>query len=299
MRTGKPIAYTSADSVSRSQRMKSISVLQRLYDVCQVARELTYPMNIGRVIARPFVGETAKTFTRTGHRKDYAVPPPRPRLLQGRAEAGRDVISVGKIGDIYAHSGTGREVKVAGNPALMETTLAKMRRLSRRRLPDDQLRRLRHRLTATAAIPIGYGTALEDFDRRLAARSSHKLREGDLLILTADHGNDPTWKGTDHTREQVPVMTCMRGITPAASASARASPTSARPSRGIWASGHWMLARRGRSDQSGRFSTACSTFLTPMAPRNLSFSSKIATGATSVLWIASITILSEVPGLAQ
>ena len=117
IRTGKPIAYTSADSVLQIAAHEEHFGLERLYEVCRVARELTYPMNIGRIIARPFVGETRGDFTRTGHRKDFAVTPPSPTLLAVLSEAGRDVVSVGKIGDIYAHVGTGREIKVAGNPA--------------------------------------------------------------------------------------------------------------------------------------------------------------------------------------
>ncbi len=109
VRTGMPIAYTSADSVLQIAAHEQHFGLERLYEVCRVARELTYPLNIGRIIARPFVGETAKTFTRTGHRKDFAVKPPVPTLLDVLSAAGRNVISVGKIGDIFAHSGTARK----------------------------------------------------------------------------------------------------------------------------------------------------------------------------------------------
>ena len=212
LRTGKPIAYTSADSVLQIAAHEEHFGLERLYEVCRIARELTYPMNIGRIIARPFVGETAKTFTRTGHRKDFAVTPPSPTLLEVLSKAGRDVVSVGKIGDIYAHVGTGREIKVAGNPAFMATTLANMDGLADGGFLMTNFvdfdSEFGHRRD-----PVGYGTALEAFDAQLPQIIA-KLREGDLLVMTADHGNDPTWKGTDHTREQVPVMTYMRGITP-------------------------------------------------------------------------------------
>ena len=131
IRSGKPIAYTSADSVLQIAAHEQHFGLERLYEVCRVARELTYPMNIGRVIARPFLGEKPGEFHRTGHRKDFAVTPPMPTLLKVLSDAGRDVVSVGKIGDIYAHVGTGREFKVAGNPAFLETTLANMDGLAR------------------------------------------------------------------------------------------------------------------------------------------------------------------------
>ena len=212
IRSGKPIAYTSADSVLQIAAHEEHFGLERLYDVCRVARELTYPMNIGRIIARPFLGETPGEFRRTGHRKDFAVTPPRPTLLKVLADAGRDVVSVGKIGDIYAHVGTGREIKVAGNPAFLETTLANMDTLGEGGFLMTNFvdfdSEFGHRRD-----PIGYGRLLEAFDAELP-RIMHKLRKGDLLILTADHGNDPTWTGTDHTREQIPVMSFMPGMIP-------------------------------------------------------------------------------------
>jgi phosphopentomutase len=212
LRTGKPIAYTSADSVLQIAAHEEHFGLERLYEVCRIARQLTYPMNIGRVIARPFVGETAGTFARTGHRKDFAVTPPEPTLLDVLSRAGRDVVSVGKIGDIYAHVGTGREIKVAGNPAFMEATLANMDGLGdggflMTNFVDFDTE-FGHRRD-----PLGYGRALEAFDAQLP-RVFARLKPGDLLVLTADHGNDPTWTGTDHTREQTPVMTWMPGMAP-------------------------------------------------------------------------------------
>ena len=212
IRTGKPIAYTSADSVLQIAAHEEHFGRERLYDVCRVARELTYPMNIGRIIARPFVGERKGQFSRTGHRKDFAVTPPAPTLLETLSRAGRDVVSVGKIGDIFAHVGTGREIKVSGNRAYMEATLANMDGLGEGGLLMTNFvdfdTDFGHRRD-----PIGYGRALEAFDAELP-RLFAKLREGDLLVLTADHGNDPTWKGTDHTREQVPVMSYIRGLRP-------------------------------------------------------------------------------------
>jgi phosphopentomutase len=204
VRSGKPIIYTSADSVIQIAAHEESFGLQRLYAVCKIARELTYNLNIGRVIARPFIGTTAKNFTRTGNRKDYAVLPPSPTLLDVLSKAGRDVISVGKIGDIFAHSGTGKEFKVSGNDALMTATLGHMDDLAdggflMTNFVDFDTE-FGHRRDA-----IGYGGALEKFDAQLP-RMLTKLRRDDLLIITADHGNDPTWQGTDHTREAVPIL---------------------------------------------------------------------------------------------
>lgn len=212
IRSGQPIAYTSADSVLQIAAHERHFGLERLYEVCRVARALTYPMNIGRIIARPFLGERRGEFHRTGHRKDFAVAPPRPTLLAVLSAAGRDVVSIGKIGDIYAHAGTGREIKAAGNLAFMETTLANMDGLGEGGLLMTNFvdfdTEFGHRRD-----PMGYGKALEAFDAELP-RVLAKLRAGDLLILTADHGNDPSWKGTDHTREQVPVLSYMPGMAP-------------------------------------------------------------------------------------
>ena len=196
----------------RLPRTKNLSASQHLYDVCKIARELTYELNIGRVIARPFIGSAPGNFTRTANRKDYAVLPPSPTLLDCLTKAGRAVVSVGKIGDIFAHSGTGREIKVAGHEALMRTSLEAIASL-----PDggfimtnfvDFDTNFGHRRD-----PVGYGKALEDYDAMLP-RVFASLKEGDLLVLTADHGNDPTWKGTDHTRECIPVLTYARGMKP-------------------------------------------------------------------------------------
>ncbi|MCX7351539.1 MAG: phosphopentomutase, partial [Alphaproteobacteria bacterium] len=204
IRSGRPIAYTSADSVLQIAAHEEHFGLERLYEVCRVARELTYPMNIGRIIARPFLGERRGDFKRTAHRKDFAVTPPAPTLLKVLSDAGRDVVSVGKIGDIYAHVGTGREIKVAGNPAFLETTLANMDGLGAGGLLMTNFvdfdTEFGHRRE-----PVGYGKLLEAFDAELP-RIMRKLKPADLLVLTADHGNDPTWTGTDHTREQIPVM---------------------------------------------------------------------------------------------
>jgi phosphopentomutase len=212
IRTGKPIMYTSADSVIQIAAHEGHFGRDRLYDVCKVARELSFPLNIGRVIARPFVGEKPGEFVRTGFRKDYAVKPPSRTLLDHLTNAGRQVIAVGKIGDIFAHSGTGEELKVAGLDTLMETTLAAMERVGDGGLVMTNFvdfdTEYGHRRD-----PIGYGRLLEHFDT-LMPEIFARLGDGDLLVMTADHGNDPTWKGTDHTREQVPIMSWMKGMAP-------------------------------------------------------------------------------------
>ena len=212
LRTGKPIIYTSADSVIQIAAHEKHFGLQRLYDVCKIARELTYDIKVGRVIARPFLGETAKTFERTGNRKDFAITPPSPTLLKIASDAGRHVMSVGKIGDIYGHVGTGEEVKVSGNAAMMEKLVELMPTLKAggflmTNFVDFDTNHGHRR------DPIGYGKLLEAFDAELP-RVFAQLEKDDLLILTADHGNDPTWHGTEHTREQIPIMIYGRTLKP-------------------------------------------------------------------------------------
>jgi phosphopentomutase len=202
--SGKPIIYTSADSVIQIAAHEESFGLQRLYDLCQITRDLTYDLNIGRVIARPFVGSAPKNFTRTTHRKDFAVLPPAPTLLDVVSKAERSVISVGKIGDIYAHSGTGKELKVSGNAQLMKTTLEQMDLLSDGGFLMTNFVDFDTDYGHRRDI-FGYGRELEKFDAMLPDVFA-KLRPDDLLIITADHGNDPSWGGTDHTREAIPIL---------------------------------------------------------------------------------------------
>jgi phosphopentomutase len=202
--SGKPIIYTSADSVIQIAAHEESFGLQRLYDLCQIARDLTYELNIGRVIARPFVGTASQNFVRTTHRKDFAVLPPAPTLLDVVSEAGRDVISVGKIGDIYAHSGTGKELKISGNAQLMKTTLEQMDLLSDGGFLMTNFVDFDTDYGHRRDI-LGYGRELEKFDAMLPDVFA-KLKPDDLLIITADHGNDPSWGGTDHTREAIPIL---------------------------------------------------------------------------------------------
>ncbi|MBN2753127.1 MAG: phosphopentomutase [Rhodospirillaceae bacterium] len=201
--TGKPIVYTSADSVFQIAAHEESFGLQRLYDVCAIARELVDSYKIGRVIARPFVGREG-TFTRTASRKDYAVPPPALTILDRLKERGHEVIAIGKIGDIFAHSGMTQEIKAVGDMALFDATLTALEAAPSGALifanfvDFDTL--YGHRRDVA-----GYAAALEAFDARLPELEA-RLRCEDIVILSADHGCDPTWRGTDHTREWVPVL---------------------------------------------------------------------------------------------
>ncbi len=204
IRTGKPICYTSIDSVFQIAASEEHFGLQKLYDLCETAFKLTAPMMIGRVIARPFTGETRDTFKRTGNRRDFAISPPEPTLLDRAKAAGRQVFAIGKISDIYAGHGVTHKIKASGNMVLFDRTLEA---LDMARDGDfimtnfvDFDQEYGHRRD----IP-GYAQALEAFDQRLPELIA-KLRDDDLLVLTADHGNDPSWVGTDHTREQVPIL---------------------------------------------------------------------------------------------
>ncbi len=212
VRTSKPIIYTSADSVLQIAAHEEAFGLERLLEVCRVARELTFALKIGRVIARPFTGADRTTFVRTANRRDYSITPPEPTLLDRLTQAGRDVVSLGKIGDIFAHQGTGQEIKAAGNDALFDALLASLDTLADGGLiivnfvDFDMLHGHRRDVA-------GYARALESFDKRLSQLLG-KLRPGDLLVITADHGCDPTWRGTDHTRECVPILLFAPGIVP-------------------------------------------------------------------------------------
>jgi phosphopentomutase len=210
IKTGKPICYTSADSVFQIAAHETHFGLERLYRTCEVARRLCDPLNVGRVIARPFVGETPADFKRTSNRRDYAVPPPEPTLLDRLEQAGRKVFSVGKIGDIFAHRGTGTILKGANDMALVDKTLAAMDQAGDGDLVFANYVDFDTLYGHQRDVP-GYAAALEAFDRRLPEIMA-KMRAGDLLIVTADHGNDPTYKGTDHTREHTPIAGYRPGV---------------------------------------------------------------------------------------
>jgi phosphopentomutase len=204
MASGKPIVYTSADSVFQIACHEESFGLQRLYDLCDLARELVDEYNVGRVIARPFIGSSKDDFVRTGNRRDLTVLPPSPTLLDKLAESGGDVISVGKISDIYAHQGITQKIKANGNAALFDATLRALESAGDRSIvftnfvDFDML--YGHRRDVD-----GYAAALEYFDRRLPELMD-VMQDDDVLIICADHGCDPTWEGTDHTREHIPVL---------------------------------------------------------------------------------------------
>lgn len=204
IRTGKPICYTSTDSVFQVAAHEEHFGLERLINFCQVARRLLDPLNIGRVIARPFVGSSSADFQRTANRRDFSILPPEPTLLDRLQQQGRRVHAIGKIADIFAHQGITDVIKADGNMALFDATLRAMDTAQ----PGDLIftnfvdfdMLYGHRRDVA-----GYAAALEAFDRRLPELAA-KLQPGDIVILTADHGCDPTFRGTDHTRERVPVL---------------------------------------------------------------------------------------------
>lgn len=204
MRTGSLIVYTSADSVLQIAAHEEIVPLDELYNICAIARELTLKeeFKVGRVIARPFIGSPG-SFKRTSNRHDYALNPASKTVLDSLKEANYDVISVGKIADVFNNCGITLSIKTKDNMdgirKIIETTNTDFNGLLFANLNDfDSL--FGHRRDV-----VGYGNALVEFDRYLP-NIIVNLKEHDLLIITADHGNDPTFKGTDHTRELIPVL---------------------------------------------------------------------------------------------
>jgi phosphopentomutase len=204
VRTGKPIVYTSADSVFQVAAHEEAFGLQRLYDLCDIARELVDDYNIGRVIARPFVGDGPDNYVRTGNRRDLTTPPHAPTVLDKLVAAGGEVISIGKIADIYAGQGITQKVKASGNAALFDATLEALEEAGDRSIVFTNFVDFDMLYGHRRDVP-GYAAALEYFDSRLPELLDN-LRPDDLLILTADHGCDPTWEGSDHTREHIPVL---------------------------------------------------------------------------------------------
>lgn len=203
IRTGKPIVYTSGDSVFQVAAHEESFGLQRLYDICSIARELVDEYKVGRVIARPFVGSVGH-FKRTSHRRDYATPPHAPTLLDHIKSAQGEVIAVGKIADIFAHQGITQEIKADDNMALFDATLEALKNAGDKSLVFSNFvdfdSSYGHRRDVA-----GYASALEAFDARLPELFS-LMHSDDILIITGDHGCDPTWPGSDHTREHVPVL---------------------------------------------------------------------------------------------
>jgi phosphopentomutase len=203
VRSGKPICYTSADSVFQIAAHEDTFGLDRLYGVCQIARGLVDAFDIGRVIARPFSGANGN-YARTHHRRDYSVPPPGDTILDLASAAGRDVVTVGKIDDIFAQRATGRVLKGDGNDRLFDRTLESLETLGDGGLLFANFIDFDSIYGHRRDVP-GYAAALEAFDRRLSELLP-RLKSNDLLVISADHGCDPTWAGTDHTREQVPIL---------------------------------------------------------------------------------------------
>ncbi len=203
MRTGWPIVYTSADSVVQIAAHEETFGLERLLQVCQAVAPMVHAMRVGRVIARPFVGDPEHGFRRTVNRHDYAMAPPEPTLCDWVHDAGRTVHAVGKIGDIFAHRGIDDERR-GSDLQLMEHLSDLMDEAEDGSLVFANFvefdARFGHRRDVS-----GYARALEWFDACLPDLLA-RARPGDLVLFTADHGNDPTWTGTDHTRERVPVL---------------------------------------------------------------------------------------------
>lgn len=202
-RTGRPIVYTSADSVFQIAAHENIIPVERLYEICRIARRILDPWRVGRVIARPFVGTSAADFRRTPRRHDFSLPPAAPTILDSLQRAGLGVVGVGKIHDIFAGRGITASVVSQSNADGMAKTLEALDDIGRglifTNLVDfDML--YGHRLDVS-----GFGRALEEFDRWLP-RLIDKTGSGDLVLITADHGCDPTTPGTDHTREYVPLL---------------------------------------------------------------------------------------------
>jgi phosphopentomutase len=210
--SGKPIVYTSADSVFQIACHEQSFGLERLYELCDIARELVDKYDIGRVIARPFIGAGPDSYERTGNRRDLTTPPHGPTVLDKLVESGGEVVSVGKISDIYAHKGITKKIKASGNAALFDATLGAIKEAADRSIvftnfvDFDML--YGHRRDVD-----GYANALEYFDNRLPEIMA-LLNDDDLLVLCADHGCDPTWPGSDHTREHIPVLAYGAGIKP-------------------------------------------------------------------------------------
>ena len=220
MSTGKPIVYSSSDSVFQIACHEESFGLQRLYDLCDIARKLVDDYNVGRVIARPFTGNDASDFVRTGNRRDLTVLPPSKTLLDKLVDSGGEVISIGKISDIYAHQGITKKIKANGNAALFDATLAAMSDAPDRSIvftnfvDFDML--FGHRRDVE-----GYAQALEYFDARLP-ELIEIMNDDDIVVICADHGCDPTWQGSDHTREHIPVLVYGAGV-PAGSLGKRES----------------------------------------------------------------------------
>jgi phosphopentomutase len=211
VKTGKPIVYTSADSVFQIACHEEAFGLERLYELCDIARKLVDEYNIGRIIARPFVGADADSYVRTGNRRDLTTPPHADTLLDKLVADGGEVISVGKISDIYAHQGISKKIKANGNAALFDATLDALRDTGDRSIVFTNFVDFDMLYGHRRDVP-GYAAALEYFDQRLP-ELLEQMQDDDILFICADHGCDPTWPGSDHTREHIPVLAYGAGVT--------------------------------------------------------------------------------------
>lgn len=203
-RTGALIVYTSADSVFQVAAHEDVVPVEELWAICRTARAILDPYNVGRVIARPFVGDKKGEYTRTYNRRDFAMPPPEPTVLDRIRDAGQPVVGIGKIPDIYCGRGITEDIHTEGNVDGMRQT-------------RQVMQRVHHGLIFTNLVdfdtlyghrrdPAGYYRSLCEFDRELRDLEAELDPTRDLVLITADHGNDPTFPGTDHTREYVPLL---------------------------------------------------------------------------------------------
>ena len=210
IRSGKPICYTSGDSVFQVACHEEIFGLEKLFSFCETARELLYQENIGRVIARPFLGSKSDNFLRTGNRKDYSIEPEADTLLDVLVANNKRVAAIGKISDIFAHRGISTSAKAVGLESLIDATIRTMGESLEETLIFTNLvdfdQDYGHRRD-----PEGYCRALCYLDSRIDDIKD-AMGQDDLLIISADHGCDPTWAGTDHTREFVPIIAYRKGI---------------------------------------------------------------------------------------
>jgi len=220
VKTRKPIVYTSADSVFQIAAHEEVIPLERLYELCETARRiLDGEHQVGRVIARPFLGEPGG-FYRTENRHDYAVPPPRENLLPALADEALDVVCIGKIASIYDSLGVTKDLTAKNNEQSINQTIAALNDSSQglifSNLVDFDMLYGHRRDTE------GYAKALEHFDSRLP-EMERAMRDDDLMMITADHGNDPTFPGSDHTREYAPLLVYGKRARPGVDLSTRES----------------------------------------------------------------------------
>lgn len=209
VRSGRPILYTSVDSVFQVAAHEQVIPLERLYSLCRQARRLVDPYRIGRVIARPFIGNPKDGFRRSVHRKDFSMPPPHPTVLEHLTTAGVPVIGIGKVGDLFAGRGLTESHRTRDNQHGMASILRHWARLADGLLVANLIdfdMVYGHRNDVW-----GFGRALEEFDAWLPSLMAH-MEPSDLLLISADHGCDPTFPGTDHTREYAPLLAWRKGM---------------------------------------------------------------------------------------